>query len=278
VVFIDNGLLLGTANLDVNGDARLLTGGYSAGANTVEADYTGTAAASPSTASVTLTVSPSATAHLTTTTLSTSTARSVTPRQTVTLVANVAEPTGTTTPTGQVAFVDNGILLASVRLDATGKATLVTGGFTGGSNTIEADYRGNANDTSSSAAITLTVSSPAGAHATTTTLATSTTRTVNPSQSVALTARVVAPGDAKALTGVVAFLDNGVPLGTARLDPSGKARIVTGGFARGGNDVEADYRGGLTTLPSRASVTLMGTGGAKRPHAIVSTHATSHTS
>ena len=120
------------------------TAGLPVGTYSVQANYSGTATAVPSSSA---TVSVKLTAAASTTTLSASPA-SVTPPADVTLTATVASADGT--PTGSVTFYDGTLSLGAVDLSA-GKAsfTASTKGLAAGSYSVHAAYSGSANISSS---------------------------------------------------------------------------------------------------------------------------------
>lgn len=119
----------------------------------VQAEYSGTATAVPSTSAA---VSVKLTAAASTTML-TASPSSVTPPADVTLTATVASADGT--PTGSVTFYDGTLSLGAVDLSA-GKASLAasTKGLAAGSYPVHAEYSGSANISSSvSSNVTVTV-------------------------------------------------------------------------------------------------------------------------
>ena len=120
------------------------TAGLPVGTYSVQANYSGTATAVPSSSA---TVSVKLTAAASTTTLSASPS-SVTPPADVTLTATVASADGT--PTGSVTFYDGTLSLGAVDLSA-GKAsfTASTKGLAAGSYSVHAEYSGSANISSS---------------------------------------------------------------------------------------------------------------------------------
>ena len=88
-----------------------------------------------------------------TTTALTSTVRNPAANQPVTLTATVAQSTsGVAAPTGTVDFFDNGNALSTVTLNANKQAVLLLPGLPLGTNTITADYEGDANNTPSPSA------------------------------------------------------------------------------------------------------------------------------
>ena len=97
-----------------------------------------------------------------TTTLLSASIASVATGSSVTLSAAVSPPTGTTqVPTGTVTFLNGTATLGAVSLDATGKATLATTTLPAGTNSVTAQYSGDASFMgSTSTAITVAVGAP----------------------------------------------------------------------------------------------------------------------
>ncbi len=74
----------------------------------------------------------------------------------VTFKAKITAP-GSATPTGNVTFTDGATTLATLPLDANGRAIFATTSLTVGSHTITATYTGDALFTGSSDSLTQTV-------------------------------------------------------------------------------------------------------------------------
>jgi hypothetical protein len=235
VTFLDGSTVLGTGTLDNNGQGGLLLfSGLGPGTHTLTASYGGDGSfqASTSVATVITVSTPAATA----TALSASTLSSVF-GQPVTLTASVTSPAGT--PTGTVAFFEDGAVAGLVPVDASGLATFTVAPDVG-SHSLTAGFLGNsAFAASSSAAVTETVTRAS----TTTALSAS----VNPAvtgQAVVFTAVItpVAPGDG-APTGTVIFKDGSVVLGTATVDAFNKATLSTRFSTTGSHTITATYKG-----------------------------------
>src|SRR5205085_12238765 len=73
----------------------------------------------------------------------------------VTFTATVSASSGT--PTGKVSFFDDGTLLATKTLDASGTASFTTSSLLVGDHPITAFYSGDANDASSTGTLTQTI-------------------------------------------------------------------------------------------------------------------------
>jgi hypothetical protein len=156
VTFFDGTTQLGTATLNSSGVAAYTAMNLATGAHSVTAAYGGdTNFAASTSAAVSVTVSaPPKTA--TTTALSAS-ATQLTSGQSVTFTATVKPQSGTSTPTGSVAFLDGGTQINSSALSA-GSASFTIATLATGSHTITASYSGDANNSPSvSAGQTVTV-------------------------------------------------------------------------------------------------------------------------
>ena len=228
--------------LDGSGQATCTLPFASAGAKSVIATYNGsTSYLTSSSASLSQTVSSAST----TTTVSSSALASKTGQQ-VTYTATVAPVApGAGTPTGTVAFKDNGTTITSCATQTLsgGTATCVVTYSSIGSHPITAVYSGGTDfTTSTSSSITQVVS----AASTTTSL----TSSPNPSvtgQTVTLTATVaaVSPG-AGTPTGTVAFKDGGTNItgcGSQSLNGSGVATCQTTFNVSAGRTLTATYAG-----------------------------------
>jgi hypothetical protein len=143
-------VVLGTVTVGAGGKATLSTTFSATGSHTITAVYSGDSnfvgSSSPAiTEQVIAAVSPKAT----TTSLVTS-ANPVRVRQSVTFTATVRGPTGTGTPTGTITFMVGNVVVARVRLNANGQASL-TGFFRlAGTFNIRAIYSGESNFAASS--------------------------------------------------------------------------------------------------------------------------------
>lgn len=240
--------------------ATYVTSSFAAGTYAIVASYRSDdpfrffASTSPP---VTLTVSPVA-IHDTRLTLTVEPAQIV-PGQPARLTARVAPTDGSSAvPSGDVTFDDNGVLLGTARLDASGTAVLEAAGFIPGTHTITASYAGDSVDRSASSSITLQVPVAPGPVQTTITAAASPSRIVA-GQSTTLTAHVVQTGTATSppAGSVVTFTSgNGVFLGQAPLDAAGNASLAKAGWVTGEYVVTASYVGDASFLPASASFGL----------------------
>jgi hypothetical protein len=247
ITFLDGSTVLATGTLDANGQAFLfLETGLPSGTNSLTASYGGDGnfQASTSAATVITVGAPAATA-----TALTASATSSVFGQPVTLTARVTSSGGT--PTGSVAFFEDGAVAGIVPVDASGVATFTVAPGVG-THSLTAGFLGNSTfAASSSAAVTETVSKAS----TTTTLSAS----VNPAvtgKSVVFTATVapVAPG-AGVPTGTVTFKDGNVILGKVTVDANGQATFSTRFSVKGNHTITAVYSGDSDFVGNSQAVT-----------------------
>jgi hypothetical protein len=168
--------------------------------------------------------------------------------QNVTFTATVTRSPGTGTPTGTVQFYDGTTLLGSGPLGPNGKATFTTSKLAAGSHGITARYLGDATDAGSISATQTQVVQTS----TTTALASS----LNPSkvgQAVTFTATVTPTSGTGAPTGTVQFFDGTTLLGTATLNPNGKATFTTSSLAVGSHAITVKYLGDTMDLASNSA-------------------------
>lgn len=188
--------------------------------------------------------------------LSTSTTLSYSPASpqygnAVTLTATVTH-VGPALPTGTVSFLDGTTSLGTGSVDTSGHATLNVPLLPGGSHSLSAQYNGDSTfAASTSPAVNVTVS-PAPSTAT---IAASPNPSIHGAPvSIAAT---VAPGSGSSgatPTGTVTFRDGFGSIGTATLDASGKATLVTSGLSRGSHSLSIDYAGDGNYQPSSSPV------------------------
>jgi len=168
--------------------------------------------------------------------------------QQVTITATVTPSTGGGTPTGSVAFTDNGANLGSANVDASGHASITTSTLGFGNRTIAASFTGSNGWQNSSGQIGTQVQDN-----TTTTVASS----QNPGMSgqpITFTATVASNHGVGTPTGVVSFTDNGSPLGNVPVDGTGHAALTISTLSLGGHTIGAAYAATGTWLPSSGSI------------------------
>jgi hypothetical protein len=233
---------LGQASLDNEGTATLVVSWLSVGSYNVIAAYSGDSnyPASQS-ASVPLQVLSTTTASLT------ATPNPVSAGQTLTLTATLTGD-GSVWPTGTVSFLNGSALLGTATLNSSGVATLTTTSLAAGTNSLTAQYSGNASFLSStSAAVSVTVNSQA-----TTTSLTASPNPVATGQTLTLTAAVNETGSTVP-AGAVSFMSGSTLLGTATLNSSGVATLTTASLAAGTYSLTAQYAGNASFLSSTSA-------------------------
>jgi hypothetical protein len=247
VTFLDGGTSIGTGSLS-SGKATFTTTALTAGNHSVTASYPGDANFAPSHSSGILqTVNAGSLAAS-----STALASSGNPSalgQSVTFTATVASQTAGTI-TGSVNFLDGATQLGSGAI-SSGKATFSTTTLTQGTHAITAHYLGDTNFASStSAAVTQTVTGAALAPTTTALASSANPSTV--SQSVLFTATVTSQ-TAGAITGAVNFLDGSTSIGSGTVS-GGKATVSTSALTAGTHSITAQYPGDATFAPSASAL------------------------
>jgi hypothetical protein len=232
VTFRDGSTVLGTAAVDGTGTARLETRAIAGGPRTLTASFAGTGdvatATSPGLAHL---VQPAAVKV----TVVASPTRSWYGSAVRLDVVVTAEAPGTGTPGGTVALRDGSYVLGTATLDA-GHTSLTVSTIAVGERTITAEYGGDGWFQAGTGTTTQTVDPDA----TTVTVLSS-----EPDQlygrPVTLTAAVTGTGSLTP-TGTVTFTA-GRTLGTATLDPSGRASITVTDLEVGSYPVQAAYAG-----------------------------------
>jgi hypothetical protein len=155
------------------------------------------------------------------------------------------------TPTGTVNVTNDGNSIASGTLDNTGKVVLTVASLPVGSNSLVAQYAGDANYAgANSSPLIQTVNKSS----------TATVLALNPNpsvfgQQVALAATVSAAGGGAGIpTGNVTFSDGGTVLATAPVDSTGKATATASSLAVGSHSITASYAGDGNFLVSASPV------------------------
>ena len=232
VEFYNGAVLLGTHALNGLGVATFTISTLTIGDHTITARYDGDANFNGSSDAMHQIV----TKIHTTTTVDSSVNPSV-HGQSVTFTATV---TGGT-PTGVVHFYNNGVLMGTHTLNASGIATFTTSTLSVGTHPITAEYVGDATHEESEDLVG--VDQVVNKANTETTVVSN----HNPSvygQSVTFTATVVAvhPG-AGTPTGSVEFYDGGLLIGTSTLNATGHATFTTSTLTVGNHPITAIYLG-----------------------------------
>lgn len=233
ITLTDNGNPLTTLTPDASGNATYTTSTLTVGSHLIVAAYAGDATHLSAQASLTQQV---LSAYPTTTAL-TSSLNPATVGQSVTFTATTTSPYGT--PTGSIAFTDNGTPLSTVALNGSGIATFTTTSLVIGSHTITATYVPTPTFAASSATVTQVVNGLPDA--------TQLTAAPNPALALApvvLTATVTAAGGTP--TGTVSFLDGAQTIATATLNAAGIATATVTFATTGVHILTATYNGDAT--------------------------------
>jgi hypothetical protein len=237
VTFRDNGQNLATVSLDASGNAVYSTSSLKLGNQNIVAVYNGSAIYSFSTSPVLTQV---VNKDSTTTAIASSANPSVFGQSVVFTATVTAVAPGSGIPGGTVVLKDNGVTLATLKLDANGVATYTTSALKVGAHSLTFVYQGSASYTASTSTA---LSQVVNKDSTSTLLVSS----VNPSvfgQSVTFTATVTANAPGSGVpTGTVTFRDNGKALATVTLNASGIAVFTTSTLPAGTQNIVATYNG-----------------------------------
>jgi hypothetical protein len=238
VEFFDNGVALNTVAL--TGTSASLTAPYGVGTQLITATYL-PSGGNFSTSTTASSHSINVVAASTSTTLATPV--STVFGQTATFTATVAiSGNGVGTFDGQVSFYDSSTLLGSVNV-TNGQASLTTSALSVGSHSITAVYNSDPNfATSTSSAVTQTVSESS----TTTTISSSDATPVYGEQvTLSATVAATAPGSGTPGSGTVTFYADGninTPLGTGTV-VNGSASLAGVTLPVGNHTITASYSG-----------------------------------
>ncbi|HEY3052251.1 MAG TPA: Ig-like domain-containing protein [Thermoanaerobaculia bacterium] len=246
VTFYDGATALGTISVSSSGRAAFTTSALSAGTHALKAVFTGASGYEPSaspTLSQVITPSP------VTVTILSSFPNPAFVGQPITFIAIVTA--GALIPSGNVQFMNGTQVIATVPLDASGRAGIRTA-LPAGTHSITASYLGGSGF--------LPSTSPAVVQIVRDLIATQTTLSVSPAsshegQSIVLTAMVSATSGAPG--GLVMFSDGATALGSAPLDQSGRAELTISTLATGVHSLTAFYGGGGAYSPSISAAVLL---------------------
>jgi hypothetical protein len=181
----------------------------------------------------------------------TSSAATATLGQPVTITVGIRSSVPNAPPTGTVTFRDGERVLGAVPLDESGEARITVADLTAGEHDIRADYSGDANFAPSSAALRQSV----GRATTRTTIVLSAASAAPGGLGAAVTLDATVSADTLGTaTGSVTFRDGTAVLGTAPLDPEGRARLSTE-VGWGSHAVSAIYSGDDVFGPSLGNLT-----------------------
>jgi sugar lactone lactonase YvrE len=152
------------------------------------------------------------------------------------------------TPTGNVAFNDGAITLATVPLNTLGIATYVNSTLTAGTHTITAVYLGDADYATSTS--TQIITETIAQTATSTMLSANTTDSIS-GRPVVLTARVREASGGSNPTGTVNFMNGNILLGTSPLN-NGTASLTVSNLGIGTDNITAIYGGDSNDTTSKS--------------------------
>ncbi|MGD0629623.1 MAG: Ig-like domain-containing protein [Terracidiphilus sp.] len=238
VNFLNGAALVGSGALNAAGVASISTSSLAAGAYGLTAQYVGNASSAAST-SPAVSVTVTGKAGATTTTL-VATPNPVAAGQPLSLTATV-KGSGAATPAGTVNFLNGAAVVGTGTLNSSGVVTLSTSALAAGIYSLTAQYAGNASSlTSTSAALSVTVTAPV-AQSTTTTLVV-TPNPVTAGQTLQLTATVKGSNN-RTPTGQLTFLINDTVLQVVTLNSSGVGTLSIPAPAAGAYEAWARYAG-----------------------------------
>lgn len=252
VVFLDNGLQIGTGTLAGNpAVATFTTSTLAVGTHPVTATYAGdnynSQAQTPSA------VNQVVNQAQTSTTVAASPNPGIAGAQ-ETITATVTVTAGATTPSGTVTFTSGTVTLGTAPVAANGTATLRTT-LAPALYQVVATYAGNANVNGSA-------SSPLSLNITQATTGTTVAESPTPALvALPITFTATVKGNGGTPTGTVNFVANGNTIGSAVLNGSGVASITTSALPLGAYSVTANYLGdtndgGSVSSPASFTVSL----------------------
>jgi Bacterial Ig-like domain (group 3)/FG-GAP-like repeat len=233
VTFANGSTVLGSSNI-TNGVATLTTSTLPLGSDLISAAYSGDGNDNASTATLTQVVAKLSP------TVSVSTSGPSIFGQSVSISASV--PAG---PTGTIVIMSGGITLGSGTItSSSGVVTITTKILPAGTDTITANYSGDATNNSASGSTTQSVSNASPAI----TLSSSANPSVT-NQSVTFTATLPAN-----VTGIVTFIAGSTILGSPVLS-NGVATVTTSTLPAGAEAITATYNGDSNNNAASASLT-----------------------
>lgn len=170
----------------------------------------------------------------------------------ITFTATVtAAQSAPTAPAGTVRFFDGATLIGTTTLSGS-TATLVTGGLSAGSRTIEARYDGDASFLPGSRTATHVVNAAAATPAIT---VTSSRQPASTGQSITFTATITV-----ATSGTIQFYDGATLLGSGAIG-SGRATFATSSLAAGSHAIWARFTGNASAPPVNSPVFVQAVNG-----------------
>ena len=245
VLFLNGSTVLGSADVNSSGLAKLSTASLPVGKHSLTARYSGgssfLSSASPA-------VSVLVKAQATTTSLLVS-AGTLPAGEALALTATI-KGKSTILLAGTVTFLNGSSSLGTATLDSSGVAKLSTTSLTVGTHNLTAQYTGDTSSLTSKSAV-VDVRVTAKSKSTSTSVAASTSA-VTVGDPVGLTATVKTDGATKP-TGTVTFLNGSAVLGTATLNSSGVAKLSSTSLPIGQHELTARFSGSSIFLPSASS-------------------------
>jgi hypothetical protein len=248
VTFTDNGVQLGTAQINIQGHAVLTTSGLSLGGHAITATYDGDSTFLGSTVTTNYLVVQVNTV----TTLQASPANPLLSGQPVTFTATVTGGNLADRVNEPVTFEDGGVVLGTALLDANGQAALTVPSLDPGSHVITAAYAGDGVYHGGTRSLAVAVSAAPQT-------ATAAALSYSPFPSIqtagqAITFTAVISGAPAGET--VTFLDRNTVIGTGTLDATGHATFTTSSLGVGGHTITAAYAGDDAFRASSAVVSI----------------------
>jgi subtilase family serine protease len=274
IAFLVGQVTLGTATLTASGStakAGFTVNGTSlvTGVTSITASYAGNSAFAGAAGSVSVTVT--APAKVATTLAATASPASIASTATTQLSITVTPASGSTAPTGSIAFALGQTSLGSATLTASGSRatavlTLNGASLAIGANTISATYGGTTAFAGSAGSASVTVTAPA--KVVTTLTATASPASLAPTATTQLSISVTPASGSTAPTGSIAFTLGQTSLGSATLTASGSKAtavftLVGSKLASGANTITATYAGTTALAGSTGTVTVTIVSGSK---------------
>jgi Bacterial Ig-like domain (group 3)/Right handed beta helix region len=234
VTFLDGATILGTAPVDTSGVAIFDTSFLFVGSHPITATYPGDFNFEDSTSNV---VTEVITGPPTKTVLNTVSPNPARPLQTITMTATVSS--AFTTPAGNMNFMANGTVLATVPVAANGTALATVSTLRAGTYNITAVYGGS---TQYAASTSNTIIETVLGTDTASTL-TASPNPALPGQSITFTATVSALQSGIPPTGTVTFKDGATTLGAVAVGTNGVASFGSSTLLTGTHPITAIYGG-----------------------------------
>ncbi|WP_188760748.1 Ig-like domain repeat protein [Edaphobacter acidisoli] len=242
IVFMDGATSLGSVALDSNGNASFTAPPLAVGTHTIIAKFAGDSNDFPSQYQLSEIVDLASSVTMLGT--NTAIAKYSTP---ITFTATVTG-VSSSTPTGNVEFMDGANILGAAPLSTLGSATYVNSALSAGTHTITAVYEGDADYSPSTS--TQIITETIWQVPTVTVLSASATNSTSGAP-ITLTA-IVAAQETTVPTGTVKFMNGNILLGTGTLS-NGKATITTTNLGVGMDSVTAIYNGDSNDEASESS-------------------------